>query len=771
MNLPVNPTQLDTRCFVHLNQVGAHAPFPQVQIPPRIGNNYAFILYLLTLDVQQNGNRHPPRTFFTNLVTQNNWQNPVAQNLVATTFEVVEYYLSTQQGNPQQIAEYAVAEIVPMMVALTVSQYADGMRQFLNQDSANAINNALNQFNNLRGQIQQFYQYQNQNTGGQNWNQNNTGQQGGWSHGNNGNWGNGGNGGGGMPMGMVGNSPLSAPSPLNPLYANKKTSNNLGWSAASSTPNQPVGGGRIMTGRIPPAEEQWEAATPSDIRTTHTVEISGGPSEPTVIARKETPQVERRIVPTTAFGGRQFIDLSDTVAPPESVMPEAASTWVDTPVQEDKSERREGFTITNRDRPYDEIVYDDGSVLRPADISGWESDWTAKRPYRFAYNPRTHKLFHLRTNDGRVHEVLQERTETMESYENHELDPELRERERQRKAEQGGKAIVDWTRMINLTPESSKPYALPSDEPTPASEQSTAEQATNALNSLPDPKVIGEVISAHDLLSAEAAAMTRHPELVKIAKNAPVEFYCEQVTPRLTVDNIHAVVQELAGSSSYEELREGLAKAREQHAADTAVWDLIESRLTHHVNHLLNVSFGIEWKIGSFSDDVLDLAAELENDYGPSVAEIFNNLTTHVIDQAICIAGKYVEEKLVDPPAESTEIDVAADATGAETDQAEVGADEEAVGNHVIAFQNRSSVTCIPYPFADLDVAFQGTSSVTKQDLPELYAVICAIFARTTDYPISFTGRYIKTLDNVWLRLDLACLVDDAYLITRHPVG
>lgn len=350
----------------------------------------------------------------------------------------------------------------------------------------------------------------------------------------------------------------------------------------------------------------------------------------------------------------------------------------------------------------------------------------------------------------------------MESYENHELNPELRDRERKRQAERGGKAVVDWTRMINLTPESSKPYALPSDEPTPHSEESSADQVAAALKNLPDMKVIDEVISAHDLLSAEAAAMTRHPELIKVAKTAPIEFYCEQVTPRLTVDNVQTVVEELAGSTTYAELRDALAKARTQHAEDGPIWDMIENRLTQQVNHLLNVSFAIEWKIGSFSDDILDLVKELENDYGPSVLDTFNTLTTHVIDQAICIAGKHVEDKLADDKVEGE--------ASEDAETAKVEESNDAAIQHVIAFQNRSSITCIPYKFEDLEVAINGISAVNKQDLPELYAVIHAIFARTTDFPVSFIGRYIKTLDNVWLRLDLACLVDDAYLISRHTV-
>ena len=67
MNLPVHPTQVDTRFFVG-NPPNQWPNFPPVPVPASIGNQYGFVLGLIAMYTQQNANANPARTFFSNLL-------------------------------------------------------------------------------------------------------------------------------------------------------------------------------------------------------------------------------------------------------------------------------------------------------------------------------------------------------------------------------------------------------------------------------------------------------------------------------------------------------------------------------------------------------------------------------------------------------------------------------------------------------------------------------------------------------------------------------
>lgn len=724
MNLPVHPTQVDTRFFIP--NVPAQIPnFPQVTVPPNIGQNVVHVLGLVAMVVQQNAGANAPRTFFANLISRNGWQNPECQMVIATVFEVVDYAIQTARASLDRVVQDAVDQSVRMMVAYYTSQYQEGLAQYMTPALAADLNATLQQFQLLRQQIQQFYQNMNQNQyrtpqyGMQPPQQPNQYMQYGAP----------------APMPSFNPSPLSSMQRFDQPVQRNVTAPPLRQGMMGGMSDQmgmPLSGQFGTTINTPaPAtqmEEIWDR-TPPKLNIPPTASLSGGPGqEPRVVFARAEPPPPR----TTGPVFREIPDpraMQQPVQTPAPVMPERAKRMTD------------GHTVTDPSDPYKEIVFADGAVLRRAVSSGWKCDWTSKQPYHIAYDPVTHELFHLKTNDGVVHETVIERTKMMEQYVDHELNPQLREAEERRLADKRGKALVDLSRMINLTPVEEKPFALPS---APVTEETTFDDMQSSEMPI---RTIDTVISATDVRSAEAAAMVQYPELARASKDNVVEFYCESVTPRLTTVDLHATIKDLVNASTYADINTKLKQARERYREDGPFWDEIEQRLTATVNRMLKVGFALDWTIDSFSEDAVALIDALRNSFGEDVAKAYIDRAMWVIDVSVNTSGKDAVERLAG-------------------DEGTVASDVHE--QPMVAFTNRVSVTKVPHAFEDLRVVLNGTSAVTKDGMPKLYEVIDAIFARTEDWPVCFAARYIKTKDNVWIALDHALLLENAYLMTRH---
>lgn len=729
MNLPVHPTQVNTQFFVQ-NPPHQFPNFPELAVPPIIHQNNltGFVLGMAAMFIQQGAGQNAARTFFANLVSRDNWQNREAAQLVGTVFEHVEFALATagRQANVEQVIEHMVGLTVQQMVAVNVANYQEGMAQFIPPTMGDQLNNVLDGFSKLRQDVENFQRQANNppanNYGG-------------------GGYGGGGGGGGfqnrpvypgaGVATG-VGRMPR-----VNPPARNTTAPHNtprVGYGGGFRGSNTPAPSTRLTTRFIGtgPAVE-----TPAPVRE-RVVEISGGPN------RATTQRKEPVAVPVQ----------SNAIVVNGRVIPPAPGTRPAPAPEPEVRRNTQGYTITDENDPYSEIVWDNGAVLRYAAKSGWERTRTDKNPYNIAYNPNTHVLFHLRSADGVVQEILQEKTEVMEQYLDHEQDPDLRAAEALRVSAKKGKSAVDWSIMTNLTPAAGKPYSIKA-EPAPAVEAEgdtppegvESEVAEGTIADAPLHR-IDTVISAHDVRSAETVVMVAHPEVQEILKTQTVEFYCEAVTLRLSTVDLSDAIEELANCRSFEELTEKLAKSRAQWPNDGEVWDEIDRRLTAALNSTINIGFGINWTVGLFSEDALSLAAEIYNTYGQDVADAFDHTVMYVIDRGLCTSGPGVEDRIA-------------------ADSPDPAAMEAAVQN-VVSFADRCSVTKIPYTFEDLNVKFEGTAIVERTTLPDLHAMITAIFSRTENFPVAFKHRLIKTSDGVWLSLDIACLNEGAYLISRH---
>ena len=78
---------------------------------------------------------------------------------------------------------------------------------------------------------------------------------------------------------------------------------------------------------------------------------------------------------------------------------------------------------------------------------------------------------------------------------------------------------------------------------------------------------------------------------------------------------------------------------------------------------------------------------------------------------------------------------------------------------------NLCSITSIPYTLADLNLGMSGVGVVSATTYPELHLFLSGIMNRTTDIPVTFSSRHIKTSDGVSLGLADALLTEGSYLL------
>ena len=748
MPLPVNPTQVDRQNYVQINRVGEHPPLPQVQVGQRTQQFLPIVLSRFAIEAQQNATRNFLRTFYFNLVSANYWHNEYCANALKTTLDIVEYALWTSQGDPQQIIASAVADATEMLVAYFANAYAQqGLSQYIDGNAWQAVNAALarlNQYQQGIAQLSQQLMAQQPQMGY------------------------------GQPVGMGGYYPNAMPVQNRPFNTNQLPVGHMsgpqmtpfapptqlsglprrGEMSSTPEPQQP---GFQQQPFVAPVQEFRRGIPRGELNaeTLQVNEVRGGPQQPmevrtapaappapapVVVTPPESKHTFTRLDTPTAAPRRPVTVIDPTVygtpepapaAPVETVTPPVADTVL--------PKRNEDFTVTYPEDPYKEIVMSDGTICRRAVDSGWTPTRTTAAPYPMAYNPATQLLVYVRTPDGIIRQMLRELTDEaapVETYLDHELDPQLRQLERERLAADRPRSVIDWSRITRLQIEPEKPYgleAVPEPEPVVAE----GEEDGEAVAMETTPQRVERVLACDDPKSLMALAVTEYPELSEVILTHPVELYGMRMESRLTRSDIEGIIEELGRAKTFQGAKTHLETLIREKPQDQEIWTLIDERLTENVNHYLNTSLSIPWKIGSFLEDIGTLEDEVRGDYGDVPATLLATLAPLIL----CVSCDLLPR--------------------------EVG-DDESPGDVVsLTLVNRYSVTCIPEAFADLSVAFSGMGAVSKSALPELYAFLDGILDRTEDYPNPFYARYIRTSDNHWLRLDGAMLADDTYLLSE----
>lgn len=98
------------------------------------------------------------RNMYVGALSQNNWQNPLFEQLARTVAQIAEYYTATQNMPPQQSVQKAADRAVQMLTALFCMQNQHALaNEFAKPGTMQAIMNLINEYQQTEAAVMQFY--------------------------------------------------------------------------------------------------------------------------------------------------------------------------------------------------------------------------------------------------------------------------------------------------------------------------------------------------------------------------------------------------------------------------------------------------------------------------------------------------------------------------------------------------------------------------------------------------------------------------------------
>jgi len=411
-------------------------------------------------------------------------------------------------------------------------------------------------------------------------------------------------------------------------------------------------------------------------------------------AREETIQNKR----ITVINGREFFPIGDDEWP----------------------------KCRDRNNPWDWILMENGVQIRPAFKSGWNVTFDFEKPRTPYYNPQTHFLFHALSLDGKVSELIVDRTAEMDKYLDFELDPALR-----RIAESELKSREEKSAQLWKTVESLKLYP---DRPLATS--NPVGEDGEELEVVVQPKAISPTTSL-------AQAVKR--DLIQMRLNNPkdadkgFEVYHDRLELSSSLVEDRQALYGLVNAESFSKLHELLSKMLPSDGLRVAV----NQRITSAVNRALAEEMGLTgWSISSFVDDIGDLLKFLKEDYGDRAVEALGNVEPALLGSYLTV----VEE------ADLEEAAAMFDLTNSEK---------------LLLWTERCSTTYLPVNFEELSLPVGNGMLVTQAHHSGLYQSLSAIFGRTEDFPRTYMDRYIVTANDVVLKMVRGAFNPEAILVYR----
>lgn len=715
-----------------------------VQVPQHMQQFLPALTGFAMLEVQQSAGKNQWRQYYANVVSQNNWQNDAFMQLVSGIAEYAEFLMSNQRMQPEQALQQAASEMTSIMTAMVAQQNQAQLAQYSTPGMLQNAQELFARFQQIRDAVLQHQQRQ-QFGGGM------PGQ---------GMWGAPGNVGYHNPAVPAwaqnnGTAPMGGYNmnrgPMNPAYGNPGYGNpvygNPGYRNPNMHPSQMAHrqGGRDVwqagPGPFQPNQhhDNGMPATGMRRRNRQSEETSNRNTQNEELSMGADGRKEHRtwttgdnvnhspfqgfpetgaVAPASPFQNGPF-NHSNRSRRAEEAQAEAAPTHVSL------SSDQEWPKVADPTRPWDSVLLEDGTELRPAFKSGWKATLDSEHPYHLVYDTTKFMLFHVHRPDGRVYETLRERTPEMDYLQN-ELDPKARAAEREIREGQSKQVVTpNWGLAEKLRPHTVKPMAVQADESVPESQDLASER---------EPRALTEVIQAHSLQEAEVklALYAKDDPLLRDLK-APMEFYYDEITPILTNNaGTVQVVRDLCTAPSYADLLQQLGDVRYQ--VDDQTWEQLDKRMTAAVNEVLAKNLSLEgWKIDSFVEDYTDLCEALESSFGKDLVDTFNGYGTEVINSAISVLSD--EDFKTYLAKMSTSQDDTVDNT------------------RWLAFRERISVTQVPWKKSELDLDLSHGGVIPETQMPQLYAAVDAIFERTLDHPVTFARRYLQTADKKLIEL------------------
>lgn len=715
---------------------------PQVSVTQQFMPLVPLATGMALMMAMQTAKVSPFREAYVNALSQNNWQNQMFQMLAKATCQVGEVLLATQQGaQVEQTLQNAAEQCLSMLTAQFVHQNHMHFPQLQDQRVGQAIHQLLQKWQGVEQEVGRFYarfnqpqSYGHNNYGQQIYNQTPMGYQNGMLFNQNQR----------TPIGdgALGMGAAPAAMPTNTSYSNPYKTAQDEPAALTYTSNL-----------TPQAEEgihyrQYDKKETADtgileeltLEPTKTpaveplLPINTSPAAASAPAPKATPVVQNLPEVTPL---RPLAEIEQQVS--QGSVFEAMPTTRETVQWHIRVPDQEWPKIGDLQRPWDAVLLEDGTELRPAAISGWTVPRTAENPYALAYDKNSQILFHMRSKGGVIVEHVLNWEESME-YLEHELDRAARQRYRQ-SSERKENIGFDLSKVNRLQQIEDSPLALVTEAP----------EATEEVPA--DVKV--SVVERGIVVSNIKDANRRIRLFLQDEENAfdssdPYEYYVDVVTPNVIEKAATQTLVKAVNAGDFEKLHE-LVSGLE----DKEFRAQVDARLTKQFNQVLKNNIGVtQWSISSFLEDYHELVKMLGEHYGDDVGQKFNEFFDAIAGAAIGLS-------------EDDETQNFSRTTLALREEDFAGSSME-----LVSFCDRISITVLPWTLAQLgvEVSKDGPSLVNEDTLPNLHEALAAILARAVDFPQPYSAHYLLLTDETVLELYAGYLIDGSILLRQSSL-
>lgn len=623
-------------------------------------------------DLYQRSQQSHLRAFHYQLCSERAFDNPAFYEYLQFTARYAYYLCVAQRSQPDAAIMKAAAEVGAMMTAVRAMQYRGQTEHYINQQPPNykqELNALLQSYEALQVELQRFEQMQ-QPVQAQSY-----------------------------PMGGMVAQPH-----MQQGYPAMQAPMQQGYPMPQAMPMQQFQGGGLMSGGgvpvrpLPPAglgsvpssrpqpQQQRQHTPRPQIPQFEELSMPPGQSHH-FIESQRAPKVEQRThTAASATSTRKAFPPAPgkaTAPPPPAPTPAPAA-----PVVHQKP---------MTEKPYVEM---DGFKVRPAAGSDWKLTPGGEPTYPLLYDYTTHALLHVTAPNGRVEQVLKERTEDMD-YLEHELNPEMRKQYRSvERAASDTKVVPNWGLLRKFQKD---PKFRSVEDLNPEVEETEAVLDPSTVS----PWIYGPMMANSTDEAIRKIALTRDSERI-FADGMPLEYIVRITSPVLTKANHIGLLKDLSRTKTHQELVEHL-EAREG-KIDADVLDRIDQRLTAGVNDLLRYELGIaDLSIDSYIEDYEELSQLLMDEYGEPTSVAFEQLAARLPEQKLTVlTGAQFSEYL------SKE-----DLAGGED-----------MGSKLLVFLETVVVTRLPWTTDDVTIDLSEGGLVTQEALPNVYGALEAIFTR-----------------------------------------
>lgn len=705
--LPVSHTQPDQSNYIPT--APQQLPFtPNFAISERMRPYSMMIAGYLIKCLQDNAGKNNLRTFAYNWTSINRWTNPQFEMVYLAVADYAECLMVTQGRPPEQAIVEAANLVGTCIVAYYWAQFPD-LQRITPPEAVVMLQQLLQQQQQISSQVAQFQQQysQPQQKTYQQWPTNNQQPMGnGWPQ---------------QGQQPVGNGWPQQGQPQQPWPQPNQQQVSTGWSTLTGGQQHPVrnntpssavvnktnlGRGGLVAKLPQPIVEEFGGgdyvAPQSFTPRSHPQPMQQNRGWP----KAETAQ------PMSVEQAFQEFGIKPT--PEVSVTPLAAATKE---VIREYSKDGIGYTRpADPERPFDLLVFDNGTEVVPAHLSTWIRTWSIDAPYAVSFNPDTHMKYHIRKPlpDGGVeikelvNPIKDEEKASMEY-----LQHEIKNRSAYRLDENKLHAPVEWDRMAKMGENS-----IVGDINDP--ELQDLHRENNVV-------ITPAVESVHSYAEAEVLFLGNMIKSGGIGDDDAIhEYYYNQVTPLILSKSHIGIVKGLSNTKTLTALASRLEDMVDEGLIDNKLFNHLNGELTNSVNYALkhNLGYGDGVHIENFVEDIIGLKEFLDSQNIGTLWNVLNEERATDIIRAVVnvLMGEeytqYLNRLLVNVPKE-----------------------DRTQYQNVIGMYNRISVTHLPWSF-DYSVSTE-TTMVNRAETPELYVALNNLLQRTNSLVTTFKKHYI----------------------------